>query len=75
MINEITENGMGILVFSYSDHNIVYGNNVVKNEWYGISIQGGSFNKIIHNVVCWNKYWCGISTVKSSTCGQYNFKK
>ncbi|RLF45632.1 MAG: hypothetical protein DRN29_06350 [Thermoplasmata archaeon] len=67
--NEINENGMGILVFSYSDHNTVYRNNVVKNDFYGISIQGGSFNEITHNVVCWSKYWCGISTAKSWTCG------
>ncbi|RLF31015.1 MAG: hypothetical protein DRN07_07905, partial [Thermoplasmata archaeon] len=65
--NEINENGMGILVLSYADHNTVYRNNVVKNDFYGISIQGGSFNEITHNVVCWSKYWCGISLVKSWT--------
>lgn len=67
--NEISENGMGITIFSYSDHNTVYGNHVVKNDFYGISIQGGSFNIITHNIVSESKYWCGISTSKSWTRG------
>lgn len=66
--NNINKNGMGILIFSYSYYNIVSYNNISYNDWFGISLQGASFNKVVNNEISHNKYWCGISIVKSWTC-------
>ena len=63
-MNNISLNDYGIDVFSYSDNNTISYNNVSLNEEYGISIQGGSYNKVIGNNVCRNKRCCGIAIFK-----------
>jgi len=68
--NDISNNGMGILVFSYSDYNNVSGNHVYSNQLCGISIQGGSYNVVYDNMIEGSQMWCGIAIVKSWT--KYN---
>ncbi len=68
--NKIHDNGMGVLIFSYSNGNNISGNDVHDNQFYGISIQGGSYNIIEKNYIYANKEWCGIAIAKSWT--KYN---
>ena len=61
---------MGVLVFSYSNGNNISSNHVYDNQFYGISIQGGSYNVVEGNHIHGNKMWCGIAIAKSWT--KYN---
>ena len=63
--NSIHNNGMGILIFSYSHYNNVSYNHVYENQFYGISVQGGSHNIIEKNVIEKSWQWCGVAIVKS----------
>lgn len=66
--NELLENGVGILVASFSDYNTVEGN-CIDGGGYGISVQGGSFNTIANNTVKNCTGWAGIAVIKGWSCG------
>ncbi|KAA0009510.1 MAG: hypothetical protein FE037_05620 [Thermoplasmata archaeon] len=68
-LNTLHDNIGGILLAPYSDYNIISENTVTQEDSFGISVQGGSFNRISQNDVEECKGWCAICIVKGWSRG------
>ena len=68
-LNTLHDNIGGVLLAPYSDYNIISENTVTQEDSFGISIQGGSFNRISQNDVEECKGWCAICIVKGWSRG------
>lgn len=68
-LNTLHDNIGGILLAPYSDYNIISENTITQKDSFGISVQGGSFNRISQNDVEECKGWCGICIVKGWSQG------
>ena len=68
-LNTLHDNIGGILLAPYSDYNTVSENTITQGGSFGISVQGGSFNRISQNDVEACKGWCGICIVKGWSQG------